>query len=137
MIGTPADDPRTILARKRTDMAKYRTRLALDRTTLAWIRTALTMGTFGFGTVGFFRTLREKSATPETIHMHQGAIFFGMGLVVVGLTAMVLSGISAWSAVRRLRRNEPPMLSQWPLSITVAMMLAVVGFGALWLVRPH
>lgn len=43
----------------RTAMAKFRTQLALDRTTLAWIRTTLTMATFGFGTVGFFRTLRE------------------------------------------------------------------------------
>jgi len=132
-----ASDPGTALAGDRTDMAKFRTQLALDRTTLAWIRTALAMGTFGFGTIGFFRTLREKYPSPETIQMHEGAIFFGMGLVILGLSATVLAGISAWFTLRRLRRDETPTLSQWPLSITVAMMLAIVGFGTLWLVRPH
>lgn len=62
-------DPRTDLALRRTSAAKFRTQLALDRTTLAWIRTTLTMATFGFGTVGFFRSLREKSPTPEAIQM--------------------------------------------------------------------
>ena len=33
----------------------------LDRTTLAWIRTTLTMATFGFGMVGFFRSLSATS----------------------------------------------------------------------------
>ena len=65
------------LARDRTGLAKFRTQLALDRTTLAWIRTALTMATFGFGTVGFFRTLRERSPSPEAARMHASAVQFG------------------------------------------------------------
>jgi putative membrane protein len=130
-------DPRTALAGERTDMAKFRTQLALDRTTLAWVRTALAMGTFGFGTIGFFRTLREKYPTPEAIHMHQGAIFFGEGLVVLGLAATLSAAVSAWFTLRKLRHNETPAVSQWPLSIIIAMMLAIVGFGALWLVWPH
>jgi len=137
MMEQQAGDPRIALAEQRTGMAKFRTQLALDRTTLAWVRTALTMGTFGFGLIGFFRTLREKNPTPETIHMHQAAIFFGFGLVVLGLTATMIAGISAWFTLRRLRRDETPTLSQWPLSIAIAMMLALVGLGALWLVRPH
>ena len=59
-----AADPRTDLARTRTGLAAYRTGLALDRTTLAWIRTTLTMGSFGFGLVGFFRSVREKNPSP-------------------------------------------------------------------------
>jgi uncharacterized membrane protein YidH (DUF202 family) len=47
----------TALALDSTGLAKFRTPLALDRTTLAWIRTTLTMSTFGFGSVGFFRSL--------------------------------------------------------------------------------
>jgi putative membrane protein len=62
-------------------MAKFRTKLALDRTTLAWIRTTLTMATFGFGTIGFFRSVRERSPSPETVHLHQSAIRFGASLV--------------------------------------------------------
>lgn len=65
-MDSQAEDPRTHLAKDRTSFAKCRTQLALDRTTLAWIRTALTMGTFGFGTVGFFRSIRQASPTPES-----------------------------------------------------------------------
>jgi uncharacterized membrane protein YidH (DUF202 family) len=118
-----ATDERMGLAESRTKLAKFRTQMALDRTTLAWIRTTLTMATFGFGTVAFFRAVREKSPTPETIHMHQAAIRFGVALILLGVVASVLAAGSHWSTLRRLRRNEAPILSQWPLSITVAVLL--------------
>jgi putative membrane protein len=70
--GPPAD-PRIGLAETRTASAAYRTQLALDRTTLAWIRTTLTMGSFGFGLVGFLRSVKEKNPSPETIAIHQAA----------------------------------------------------------------
>ena len=133
----PIADPRVVLAQDRTDMAKFRTQIALDRTTLAWIRTTLSMVTFGFGTIGFFRSLRQANPTPEAIHMHEGAIRFGEALVVLGLIATVLAGISAWFTVRRLRRDEAPVLTQWPLSITVAMLLTVLGLVSLWYVFPQ
>jgi uncharacterized membrane protein YidH (DUF202 family) len=132
-----AEDPRVGLAQDRTGMAKFRTGLALDRTTLAWIRTTLTMATFGFGTVGFFRSLREKSPSAEAIQMHQGAIAFGISLIVLGLVATVAAGISHWLTLRRLRNNQTPVLSQWPLSITVAMFLVIVGLISLWYVVPR
>jgi uncharacterized membrane protein YidH (DUF202 family) len=122
----------TDLARDRTGMAKFRTQLALDRTTLAWIRTALTMATFGFGTVGFFRTLRERSPLPETVHLHEAAIRFGFSLILLGVAATALAGISHWRTLRRLRRNETPVLTQWPLSIALAMLLAIAGLVSIW-----
>jgi len=125
-------DPRVGLAKERTSFAKFRTQLALDRTTLAWIRTALTMATFGFGTVGFFRSLRQASPTPEAVQLHASAIRFGVALIVLGIAATVLSGVAHWCALRRLRRDEMPVLSHWPLSITVAVLLAVVGLASLW-----
>jgi uncharacterized membrane protein YidH (DUF202 family) len=134
--GIPKDtqlaDPRTGLAKERTSFAKFRTQLALDRTTLAWIRTALTMATFGFGTVGFFRSLRLTSPTPESVQLHASAIHFGVALIVLGVAATVVSGISHWLVLRRLRRDEVPVLSRWPLSVTVALLLAVVGLASLW-----
>ena len=136
-MNQPPTDPRVVLAQDRTDMAKFRTQIALDRTTLAWIRTTLSMVTFGFGTIGFFRSLRQANPTPEAIHMHEGAIRFGEALVVLGLIATVLAGISAWFTVRRLRRDEVPVLTQWPLSITVAMLLTVLGLVSLWYVFPR
>lgn len=119
-------------ASDRTALAKFRTQLALDRTTLAWIRTTLTFATFGFGTVGFFRTLRERSATPESVRLHENAIRFGVALLVLGIVATILAGVSHWFTLRRLRRNKAVVLTQWPLSITVAMLLAVVGLVLLY-----
>jgi len=95
------------------------------------------MATFGFGTVGFFRTLKEKSPTPEAVHLHQGAIRFGVSLVVLGTVSTVLAGASHWFALRRLRRDTPLTVSQWPLSITVALLLSVIGLAALWAVLPR
>jgi len=132
LVDAQQADPRTALAKDRTSFAKFRTQLALDRTTLAWIRTALTMATFGFGTVGFFRSLRLASPNPESVQAHAGAIRFGVALIVLGVAATVLAGIGHWAALRRLRRSEAPVLSRWPLSLTVAMLLAVVGLASLW-----
>jgi putative membrane protein len=131
-MDTPSVDPRTGLAKDRTSFAKFRTQLALDRTTLAWIRTALTMATFGFGTVGFFRSLKTDSPTPEAIQVHQGAIRFGVALVALGIGATILAGLAHWRALRRLRRDEAPVLSGWPLSLTVALLLAILGAASLW-----
>jgi uncharacterized membrane protein YidH (DUF202 family) len=122
----------TDFARDRTVLANFRTQLALDRTTLAWIRTTLTMATFGFGTVGFFRALRERSPRREAIHLHEGAIRFGFALMFLGIAATMLAGISHWRTGRRLSRNETPVLTQWPLSITVAMLLAIAGLASVW-----
>jgi putative membrane protein len=129
---TPAVDPRVELAKDRTSLAKLRTALALDRTMLAWIRTALTMATFGFGTVGFFRSLRAASPTPENIRLHQSAITFGVTLIVMGVSSIVLSGGAYWFALRRLRHDRAPALNPWPLSITVGLLLAILGSAALW-----
>jgi putative membrane protein len=113
-------------------MAGFRTQLALDRTMLAWIRTTLALGGFGFGMVGFFRTLQEKSPSAESIRLHNGAIAMGLALIILGIVATVLAGGSHWFTLRRIRRGETPVVNQWPLSITVAMMLAIIGLAGLW-----
>ncbi len=125
-------DPHETLAQDRTGMATYRTALALDRTTLAWVRTTLGMASFGFGMVAFFRTLEEKSPSPASLRLHHGAIRMGTALVLLGIGAMVLAGVSHWSALRRLRRGQSPVLGPWPLSLTVAILSAVVGLAGLW-----
>jgi putative membrane protein len=132
MESPAAVDVKTGLATTRTSLAKFRTALALDRTMLSWIRTALAMASFGFGTVSFFRSLKAASPTPETIQLHQSAINFGVALIVMGVGAAVLSGIAYWFALRRLRHDEAPVLSPWTLSITVALLLAILGSASLW-----
>jgi putative membrane protein len=125
-------DPRVELAGRRTGMTSFRTALALNRTTLAWIRTTLTMASFGFGLVAFFRTIRESSPSAESQRLHQRAIAFGLALIVLGLVATVLAGLSHWFTLRRLLRGEAPVLTQWPLSITVALLLAIISLVGLW-----
>ena len=127
-------DPRVPLAQHRTAMAEFRTQLSMDRTTLAWIRTTLAIAGFGFGMVGFFRTLEEKHPTAETVRLHQGAIRMGTALIVLGIVSTVLHGASHWRILRRLRQKESPVLTQWPLSITVAMLLAIIGLVGLWMI---
>jgi uncharacterized membrane protein YidH (DUF202 family) len=119
-------------AQARSNQGSFRTELALDGTTLAWIRTCLTMASFGFGMVAFFRTLREKYPTPENLRLHQFAIQFGIGLIVVGTAAMALVALSHWFTLRRLRRGDPLELTQWPMAIGLALLLAIAFLAGLW-----
>jgi hypothetical protein len=64
--------------------------------------------------------------------LHEGAIRFGFALVLLGIGATVLAGLSHWRTLRSLNRNELPVLTMWPLSITVAMLLAIAGLAAVW-----
>jgi putative membrane protein len=132
MAEIPENDPRTVLAGERTNLARFRVSLALDRTTLAWIRTALTFATFGFGMIGFFRAMRQATQSEEAARLHQAAIHMGVGLVVLGLVATTLSALSHWMTLRRLRRGEQVTIAQWPLSITIAVFIAVLGLYGLW-----
>jgi putative membrane protein len=132
MSDTPNSDPRVALGTKRTTLATFRTAQALDRTTLAWVRTTLTMGSFGFGMIGFLRTLKERAQTPEAVRLHHGAIRFGECLVLGGVVATVLAGISHWNTLRRIRRDQMPSAARWPLSLTVALFVALLGAAGLW-----
>jgi putative membrane protein len=132
MSDAPNTDPRVDLATKRTKLASFRTAQALDRTTLAWVRTTLTMGSFGLGMVAFFRALDERAQTPQAATLHHGAIRFGESLVLGGVVATVLAGISHWNTLRRMDRDEMPRAARWPLSITVALFVALLGAAGLW-----
>lgn len=125
-------DPRVGLAEDRTHMANLRTSLALDRTMLAWLRTNLTMATFGFGLVGFFRSARQANPSAEMARLHEGAINFGIWLMVLGIAATVFAGVAHLATLRRLRRREAPVLTHWPLSVMVAFLVALGGLVGLW-----
>jgi putative membrane protein len=125
-------DPRTALAGERTSFAMYRTSLALDRTSLAWVRTTLTFATFGFGMIGYFRSLEQSTHTDQARQLHQSAIHMGIALVVIGLVATIAAALSHWVALRKLRHGVQLSISQWPLSITIAVLLAILDLYGLW-----
>jgi uncharacterized membrane protein YidH (DUF202 family) len=130
-------DPRVTLAGDRTRMAQFRTQLALDRTTLAWVRTTLTMASFGFGMVAFFRSIRQTNPTAEAIRFHEGAIFFGLSLIVLGIAATIAAGLSHWLTLRKIKRGQVPAVSLWSLSIATAVLLVVAGIVGLWAISEH
>jgi len=132
MAETSGSDPRVGLAQQRTGLASFRTAQALDRTTLAWVRTTLTMGSFGFGMIGFFRALREKNPTPQAVQQHQIAIRFGETLVLLSVVATVLAAVSHWNSLRRMERGEMPQAARWPISLVGALFLALLGMAGLW-----
>ena len=132
MAENPEDDARTALARERVNFAKFRTSLALDRTTLAWIRTALTFATFGFGMVGFFRATVQATQSEQAVRLHQAAIHMGVALIVIGLVSTILAALSHWMTLRRLRRGEELSVTQWPLTIVIAVLVSLLGLYALW-----
>lgn len=132
MSDTPNTDPRVALGHEAHSIGQFRTAQALDRTTLAWVRTTLTMGSFGLGMIGFFRTLDEHAQTPQSAKIHHAAVRFGESLVLGGVVATVLAGISHWNTLRRMERGEMPRATHWPLSITVALFVALLLAAGMW-----
>ncbi|MFY7970280.1 MAG: hypothetical protein ACOVNV_14380, partial [Pirellulaceae bacterium] len=59
----------------------------------------------------------------------------GRALLIVGIVSMGITVLSHWGAIRRLRSGKPPHLHPWPLSIIVALLVAIMGIGGLWLTR--
>jgi putative membrane protein len=115
-------------------MARFQTGMALERTMLAWVRTALSMVSLGFGIVTFFRSLRLTQPGEETRRLHLAAIGFGLSLIVLGLMAMAAAGTAHHRDLRRLGSGELPRLRRWPLSLTLTLLLGLlglVGLGAL------
>ena len=113
-------------------------KLALDRTMLAWIRTALSMATFGFGIVAFFRGWSALYPESQKVaRLYGEALFFGAALLVLSIAALIASGLSHVRTLRKLRRGETAAIAKWPLSVSMAMMLALLGLVGVWLVfRP-
>jgi putative membrane protein len=125
-------DPLVGPAADRGGMAEFNTKLALDRTMLAWIRTALTMASFGFGMVAFFRSRVIEAPNSKSRYLHEGAILVGVAMLVLGIAAVGLAGLSHWRSLERLRRGEPLALIRWPLSLVVGVLFAVIGLAGLW-----
>jgi putative membrane protein len=107
-------------------LALERTRIAYERTLMAWVRTATSMITFGFSVYKFFEFELAKS---DTAASGIGPREFGIALILIGLTTLLIGRLEHRRDLRLLRRDYPDM----PLSGTrlVEALVAIVGALAL------
>ena len=82
-------------------------------------------------------SLRKQAESPESIRMHQAAIHFGVTLVLIGVFATAFVAISHLRNLRKLHRDEIPRPPVWPLSITIAILLALLALAGLWSFTTH
>jgi putative membrane protein len=114
--------------RQKADLRDY---LAAERTFLAWVRTGLALMGFGFVVARFGLFLQQLE-----IVQHQGparpyglSLWFGTGLIAVGV---IVNLFSAWHHARlvlQLARGEPPPPRPSTQAIGMAIFLALVGLA--------
>lgn len=111
--------------------AELRDYLAAERTFLAWVRTGLALVGFGFVVARFGLFLQQF----EIVH-YQGAarpyglsLWFGTGLIAVGVIVTLTSAWHHARLTRELSRGEPPSHRPTALVLSIAVFLALVGLA--------
>jgi putative membrane protein len=130
--------PSNELAARRTGMSFQRTRMSADRTLMSVIRTALSLIGFGFTIFQFFGKLRDSRLLEERAHAPRN---FGLALVTLGITLLVLGIVYHTRFMLELRRTRTEMTaeglihgqSRFPPSMTLvtAVLLLLVGVVAI------
>jgi putative membrane protein len=124
------------LSSRRTGMSFQRTRMGADRTLMAAIRTSMSLISFGFTLFQVFQKLYEA----KVLQHAQAPRNFGLALVLLGITMLVLGILYHVQFMAELRRERTRMKadglihgeSAFPVSMTliVAVLLLVVGLMA-------
>jgi putative membrane protein len=125
------------LSARRTGLSFQRTRMSADRTLMSVIRTSLSLIGFGFTIFQVFQKLYEA----EVLHRAQEPRNFGVALVVLGITMLVLGILYHGRFMLGVRREREHMKaeglihgeSQFPVSMTliVALLLLLLGLLAM------
>ena len=131
--GLNAEGSSVELSSRRTGMSFQRTRMSADRTLMSVIRTALSLISFGFTIYQGFKHLHEANVLRSSAAPRH----FGEALASVGVL-MLAVGIGYHLAFMRELRKERVRLkssglvhaeSQFPVSLTLIVALALLGIG--------
>jgi len=126
------------LSSRRTGMSFQRTRMSADRTLMSVIRTSLSLIGFGFTIYQVFEKLHQA----QLVKSAAAPRHFGLALVALGI-AMLVVGIGYHVAFMNGLRRERAALktdglihaeSQFPLSLTLMVALALLAIGFLAIV---
>jgi putative membrane protein len=123
MSGTPAG------RNTATDLTKERNRLAADRTLMAWIRTSLSLIGFGFGIGKVYEYLRSVGIH-DTVDPIRSTLIFGSSFIGLGMLALIAAVIQHTRILQRLEAPDYAYNAMRPITVTVAIMLLMIGaFG--------
>lgn len=84
--------------------------------------------------IGIFRTIAPMAQTQEARHLQEAAVYLAVGMVAIGMLGALLGAVSHWASLRKLHRGEQLVADRWPLAITAAVSVALLGMYALWAV---
>ena len=137
-MGEPVESIANELAARRTGMSFQRTRLSADRTLMSVIRTSLSLIGFGFTIYQVFEKLHEAG----TLKSSRAPAHFGEALVMLGIGMLVLGIAYHVAFMLQLRRLRKDMKrdglvhgeSQFPVSLTLIVALALLAVGTLAIV---
>jgi uncharacterized membrane protein YidH (DUF202 family) len=126
-LSTSLSQERTGLAHERTDVAILRTRMAAERTLMAWIRTALSMISFGFTILKFLDFL-HSSANASARYPIESGRNLGLVLILLGTVVLMPASYQHWQALKQA--HEVDGKRAWSLSLTVGLVLQIIGLAA-------
>ncbi|MBL0057851.1 MAG: DUF202 domain-containing protein [Elusimicrobia bacterium] len=118
-MGTGIKQTSDELALQRTDLAVERTFMAANRTMMAWIRTGLSLISFGFTIYKFLQSAVIGNAP--------GPRRFGLTLIALGTSAILLGSIEYLGTVNRLNRQTTIPFKKFNFTSAVGFVVGLLG----------